>query len=391
VTRTARIVKKFSAIKQRDWDQLDHSDNPFLSYAFLEALEFSGSVSAETGWQPHHLCLFEQDQLVACAPSYLKSHSHGEFVFDWSWADAYQRYGKAYYPKLLTAIPYSPVPGPRLLTRCDHAQTTRLKEELVALAVSQTEELDLSSWHCNFVESGDCDKLQSELLMARTDWQFHWFNRGYENFDDFLAQLRSKKRKNIRRDRRLVTDAGVRFIHKLGGDLDLDELDFVFSCYQQTFFEHGNHPALNHAFFARLADKLPESVLAVIAMRGEQRIAMSMYLTGNKRLYGRYWGCIESVPGLHFETAYHQGIEFCIEKNLDVFEPGAQGEHKISRGFTPVRTHSFHLVRDPVFRTAISDYLQRERSWMEEYRQELGQREPFRVDLKRTGLKSEQP
>jgi predicted N-acyltransferase len=381
VTRTARIVTDIAAIDARDWQALDHHDNPFLSQGFLHALESSGSVSEASGWQPHHLCLFENEHLVGLAPSYLKAHSHGEFVFDWAWADAYRRYGQEYYPKLLTAVPYSPVPGPRLLVQRDHPQAPLLRKELVQLAQTECETLGLSSWHCNFISEPDFQALQQASLLARSDWQFHWFNQGYRSFDDFLATLRSKKRKNIRRDRRLVEQAGIRFVHKTGAQLGPPELEFIHACYQQTFFAHGNHPALNQAFFARLAAQCPQALLAVLALRGEQPLAMSLFLLGGGRLYGRYWGCVEHVPGLHFEAAYHQGIEYCINHGLQVFEPGAQGEHKISRGFTPVRTHSFHLVRDPAFHAAIAEYLRKEHVWLERYRQQLTAHEPFRVEL----------
>ncbi len=381
MTRTTRIVTDIAAIGARDWEALDHHDNPFLSQAFLHALEASGSVSEASGWQPHHLCLFENEHLVGLAPSYLKSHSHGEFVFDWAWADAYQRYGRKYYPKLLTAVPYSPVSGPRLLVQRDHPQGPLLRKELVHLAQTECEALGLSSWHCNFISEPDIKALQQTPLLARSDWQFHWFNQGYRSFDNFLATLRSKKRKNIRRDRRLVEQAGIRFVHKTGAQLGPPELEFIYACYQRTFFEHGNHPALNRAFFTRLAAQCPQALLAVLALRGEQPLAMSLFLLGGGRLYGRYWGCVEHVPGLHFEAAYHQGIEYCIAHGLQVFEPGAQGEHKISRGFTPVRTHSFHLVRDPAFHAAIAEFLQKEHVWLERYRQQLTAHEPFRVEL----------
>ncbi len=381
VTVETRIVTDISIIGQRAWDELDHADNPFVSFAFLAALESSGSVSAATGWQAHHLAVYEDERLLAFAPSYLKSHSHGEFVFDWAWADAYQRHGRAYYPKLLTAVPYSPVPGPRLLVRRDDPRGPALRRRLVQLALAECERLQLSSWHCNFVLEADAAALGHEPLLARTDWQFHWANRDYESFDEFLAQLRSKKRKNIKRDRRLVLEAGVRFEYRAGTNLSQGELEFVNTCYQATFLEHGNHPALNPAFFARLVHDLPDNVLVVLALRGDAPIAMSFCMVGGGRLYGRYWGCLESVPGLHFETCYHQGIEYCIAHGIAVFEPGAQGEHKISRGFIPVATRSFHYVRDAVFRKAIADYLQKELAWMEHYRQQLENLEPFRAPL----------
>ena len=256
-----------------------------------------------------------------------------------------------------------------------------LRGELVKLAQEQCEALDLSTWHCNFVDESDQGALRQETLLERCDWQFHWFNRGYRSFEDFLGTLRSKKRKNIRRDRRLVTEAGVHFVHRTGAELSAAELAFIYACYQQTFLEHGNHPALAKGFFERLAADRPHALLAVIALRGVTPLAMSLYLVGGGRLYGRYWGCVEKIPGLHFEAAYHQGIEYCISNRIEVFEPGAQGEHKISRGFEPVRTRSFHLVRDPAFRAAIREYLHKERGWLDEYGRELRAHQPFRLEI----------
>lgn len=376
-----RVVTDISAIGQLAWNELDHGDNPFVSFEFLCALELSGSVCAASGWQPHHLALYEDERLLAVAPSYLKSHSHGEFVFDWAWAEAYHRHGRDYYPKLLTAVPYSPVPGPRLLVRRTDPRGFTLRQQLVDLALAECERLQLSSWHCNFVLEPDAAALQREPLLARNDWQFHWTNRNYRDFDEFLGQLRSKKRKNIKRDRRLVHDAGVRFEYRSGAELSRHELEFVCACYQQTFLEHGNHPALNQAFFVRLVRDFPQNVLVVLALRGNESIAMSLCLVGGGRLYGRYWGCMETVPGLHFDTCYYQGIDYCISRGIAAFEPGAQGEHKISRGFIPVPTRSFHHVRDTIFRQAIADYLQKERDWMEQYRQHLEELEPFRAPV----------
>jgi predicted N-acyltransferase len=364
---------------------LNHAGQPFLSLAFLRALQQSGSVDAASGWQAHHLALFENDELVAFAPTYLKTHSHGEFVFDWSWADAYQRHDLAYYPKLLTAVPYSPIGGSRLLVRSGHPQAAELRRELISFALQQIEQLGLSSWHCNFVAGEDLPALLEQAneaagtgpLLPRFDWQFHWHNQGFGSFEDFLRTLRSKKRKNMLRDRRLVRDAGIRFRRLPGHELGDQEVDFIFACYQRTFLLHGNHPALNREFFAMLVQDMPEAVLAVFALRDEQPIAMSFFLQGGGRLYGRYWGCLEDLPGLHFETAYHQGIEHCIATGLQVFEPGAQGEHKISRGFSPVKTQSFHFIRDPRFSEAIARYLKQEAEWLQDYQQRLQAHLPF--------------
>jgi hypothetical protein len=379
VSLTTRIISDFSSVSTRDWACLDHADNPFLSHAFLAGLESSGSIGSQTGWRPHHLAVFENEQLAAFAPSYIKAHSHGEFVFDWAWADAYQRNGLQYYPKLLTAIPYSPVSGPRLLTRRDHQDREGMRKELVDLALSECEVNDFSSWHCNFVQDQDLVTLEAmPLLLRRKDWQFHWHNEQYGDFDNFLDKLRSRKRKNIRRERRQVRESGIRFRRINGSELQPAELEFVYRCYISTFKAYGNHPALRKEFFSQLANQLQERFLVVLASRDDEAIAMALFLAGGGRLYGRYWGCTENIPGLHFEVAYYQGIEYCIEHGITVFESGAQGEHKISRGFQPAQTHSFHHVREKVFRAAIAEHLLRENSWLNEYREQLSSQDPFR-------------
>ena len=380
VKLSSRIITDFSSIDPLEWERLDHADNPFLSHAFLAGLESSGSIGAHSGWQPHHLALYENGELAAFAPSYLKSNSHGEFVFDWAWADAFHRHQLPYYPKLLTAVPYSPVTGPRLLTRRGHADEAGLRRRLIKLAVDQCEQADFSSWHCNFISGGDFDALEESDLLARSDWQFHWRNSGYASFEDFLNRLQSRKRKNIRRERRTVEEAGIRFKWKTGGEIDARDIRFIHRCYTGTFHAYGNHPALNEAFFATLATGLQQRMLVSFASCGDERVAMSLFLTGGGRLYGRYWGCVADIPGLHFEAAYYQGIEYCIQNGLEVFESGAQGEHKISRGFMPSRTRSYHYVRNNAFRDAIAEFLAREAGWLDDYRDELLQHSPYRRD-----------
>jgi len=380
VNISSRIITDFSSIAERDWEQLDHADSPFLSHAFLNGLEASGSIGPHVGWRPHHLALYMGDELLAFAPTYVKNNSHGEFVFDWAWADAYHRRRMPYYPKLLTAIPYTPVSGPRLLVRREHHAAPELRRRLIELALEQCREEGFSSWHCNFIAQDDLAELQAAPLLTRSDWQYHWRNQGYASFDDFLGTLRSRKRKNIRRERRQVRDAGIRFHWKSGAELDEQDLEFVHSCYVSTFRVYGNHPVLTKTFFASIAEKLDKGFLVSVASRGDQPLAMSLFLAGGGRLYGRYWGCIEEVPGLHFEAAYYQGIDYCIQQKFEVFESGAQGEHKISRGFMPAKTRSFHFIEDEAFRGAIADYLSREAIWMAEYREQLGRHDPFRRD-----------
>ncbi|MCU0988565.1 MAG: GNAT family N-acetyltransferase [Xanthomonadales bacterium] len=390
MTIATRILSEFSRIDAAEWERLDHHDNPFVSHAFLGALESSGALDARLGWTPCHLALYEGDELVAFAPSYVKSNSHGEFVFDWAWADAYQRHGLSYYPKLLTAVPYSPVTGPRLLTRRGHPDPAGLRRRLVRLAVDTCAQLQLSSWHCNFVAAEDRAALEEADLLPRQDWQFHWVNEGYSGFDGFLERLRARKRKNVLRERRQVEEAGIRFRWLRGRELGDPELEFVQRCYGETFRQYGNHAALNREFFARLAATLGDGLCVAIALRDQRPLAMSLYLQGGGRLYGRYWGCLEQVPGLHFETAYYQGIEFCIANGIGVFESGAQGEHKISRGFRPAATHSFHYLREAAFREPIARYLRQEKVWMLEYREQLAQHDPFRHDpFRQDPLRSE--
>ena len=375
---TARIVTEFASIDPEDWDQLDHGGNPFVSHVFLAALESSGTIDARSGWTPQHLAVFEGDRLLAFAPTYIKTNSHGEFVFDWAWADAYHRHGLAYYPKLLTAVPYSPVTGPRLLTRRGRPDAEELRERLILLALDLCKERGFSSWHCNFTSAADDSALGKAGLLPRGDWQFHWRNRGYGDFDAFLGCLKSRKRKNLRKERRQVREAGVEFRWLRGDELEIGELDFVYSCYVRTFRLYGNHPALRRSFFASIAAGLHDRFLVALATRHGQPVAMSLFLVGGGRLYGRYWGSVEDLPGLHFEAAYYQGIEYAITNGIDVFESGAQGEHKISRGFKPERTRSFHHLREEAFRAAIGQYLDRERAWQAEYRDQLAEHDPFR-------------
>ena len=377
---SARIVPDFNAISPEQWDRLDHADNPFLSHAFLGGLESTGCISPGVGWAPRHLAIYEGNDLVAFAPSYIKSNSHGEFVFDWAWADAFQRHGLPYYPKLLTAVPYSPVTGPRLLTAVDHPRQRDLKRKLVEFAISQCDRSGFSSWHCNFIPDSQKNCFSDVRLLPRSDWQFHWHNDGYRSFDDFLLRLRSRKRKNIRRERRNVREAGIGFEWKSGQNIDSEDARFIHQCYASTFNANGNHPVLKKTFFEQLGPNLMERFQVCIASLEGERLAMSLFLSGGGRLYGRYWGCLEEIPGLHFESAYYQGIEYAIRNKLDVFESGAQGEHKVARGFMPVKTRSFHYVHHESFRDAIAVFLNRERNWLDEYRDELLRHSPYRQE-----------
>jgi Uncharacterized protein conserved in bacteria len=348
-----------------EWDALA-GPQPFLRHAFLHALEDSGCVRAETGWQPQHLGLWQGTRLAAAMPLYLKSHSYGEYVFDWSWADAYERAGGRYYPKLLCAIPFTPVPGPRLLGTNDADRAL-----LIETALGFAREAGLSSFHCLFPQADSDAAFAQAGLMQRSGYQFHWPNPGYDNFDQFLATLAHDKRKKIRQERRKVSDAGLRFETRCGRDIREADWAFFHQCYVHTYRLHRSTPYLNLDFFLRLGERLPEHCMLVLGRRGSRPVCSALGLYDNERLYGRYWGALDYVPGLHFETCYYQGMEFCIEQKLNIFEGGAQGEHKLARGFLPVVTQSRHWLADDRFGQAVGDFLRREGRAVEDYVSEL--------------------
>jgi predicted N-acyltransferase len=375
------IVSSLSEIGQAPWDALvatqgppAASPNPFLSYAFLHALHESGSASAKTGWQPQYIALYEGDTLAAALPLYVKDHSYGEYVFDWAWADAYQRHGLEYYPKLLSAIPFTPVTGARLLARDQRARTALLD---VLRATQRAAEV--SSTHILFPPDTEARQLAEAGYMLRSGVQFHWMNPGYEDFDAFLATLEHKKRKNIRAERRKVREAGVVLRRVRASDALEDDWRFFNRCYRHTYAAHHSTPYLNLDFFLRIANAMPDNLLLVIAQRDGKPIASSLVVHTADTLYGRYWGAIEHVPCLHFETAYYQPLEFCIEQGIATFEGGAQGEHKMARGFLPTRTWSAHWLAHPSFADAIERFLEREGGGIDDYIDELNDRNPFRA------------
>ena len=348
-----------------EWDALA-GPQPFLKHAFLQALEQTRCVSAETGWQPQHLGLWQGTRLVAAMPLYLKSHSYGEYVFDWSWADAFERAGGRYYPKLLCAVPFTPVPGPRLLASSDEG-----RKLLVDAALGFAAEAGLSSFHCLFPNADSDAAFARAGLMQRSGYQFHWPNPGYDTFDQFLATFSHDKRKKIRQERRKVFEAGLRFEIRTARDIRESDWAFFHQCYVHTYRLHRSTPYLNLDFFLQLGDSLPEHCMLVLGYRDGQPLCAALDLFDNERLYGRYWGALDYVPGLHFETCYYQGMEFCIDKQLKLFEGGAQGEHKLARGFLPVVTQSWHWLADGRFGQAVENFLKREGRAVEEYVSEL--------------------
>ncbi len=370
------IVSSLSEIGQSSWDgllALQDEPNPFLSYAFLHALHESGSACPETGWQPQYIALYDGETLAAALPLYVKGHSYGEYVFDWAWADAYRRHGLDYYPKLLSAVPFTPVAGPRLLAR-DAAARAALIEVLVATQHAT----ELSSTHVLFPPEEHARQLRDAGFLLRSGVQFHWLNGGYANFEDFLATLEQKKRKKIRAERRKVRDAGVTLRRVRGVDALDSDWRFFNRCYRHTYAAHYSTPYLNLDFFLRIGREMPENILLVIAERAGRPIASSLVIHTQDTLYGRYWGEIEHVPCLHFEAAYYQPLEFCIEQGIRTFEGGAQGEHKMARGFLPTRTYSAHWLAHPAFADAIERFLEQEAGGIDDYLDELNERTPFR-------------
>ncbi len=375
IVTDVRFHSSIDDIPAHAWDALRPDDNPFVSHAFLAALERTGCIRANWGWQAHHLCLYQDGQLIAAAPLYLKGNSHGEFVFDWSWASAWERAGGDYYPKLLNAAPYSPVPGPRLLAG-NGPQAAARRQALASAMAAFAKRMNISSVHANFLREEELAAFGDEWL-ARSDIQFHWQNRQHAEFADFLAALNHKKRKNIRQERNHVASCGLAIEMRGGSGLSVNEWRRIHALYESTFDAKGNHAALTRAFFLSLGETLGDAVQVAMAHDGHDIVAMALFLQSNDTLYGRYWGGDVDVPGLHFELCYYQGIEHAIRHGLQRFEPGAQGEHKLARGFLPVRTHSRHYLVNEDFRAAVRASLVQEDAAVEEYAQHLHSHSPY--------------
>jgi predicted N-acyltransferase len=369
-TPGVEIRDSLSGVAADAWNALA-AGHPFLRHEFLHALHETGCADEASGWAPRYLTLWQGNSLVGAMPLYAKTHSYGEYVFDWAWADAYHRNGLDYYPKLLCAVPFSPVTGPRLLAR-DRATRSLLVRAALQLAASA------SSLHVLFPTEAEAEELKAHGMLLRRSVQFHWENRGYATFEAFLAELASAKRKKIRQERRRVSEAGVSFRRRAGREIRDEDWAFFTRCYDATYRAHRSTPYLNLAFFRRLGAALPEHTLLVVAEREGRPIAAALNLYTEATLWGRYWGCVAEVPMLHFETCYYQALEFCIERGIRAFEGGAQGEHKLARGFLPVQTVSAHWLRHPRFADAVEKFLERETSGIGSYVDELGEHSPFR-------------
>ena len=364
-------------LEPREWNALSGGTQPFARHEFLAALEHSGCVGPGTGWQPHYLVLRDGAGLAGAAATYLKSHSNGEFVFDFGWAQAYERLGRRYYPKLTLATPFTPATGPRLLVR------TGLDRAAIARALLEALERDtaargVSGVHALFLDEPARAACAAQGWLLRRDCQFHWTNRGYASFDDYLESFTAEKRKKARRERRRVAESGVRFETRFGGELDPPLLERIYALHRDTFLRHGHEPYLTPEFFAEVARRLPESLMVKLALHGHAVVAMAIFFSSHEALYGRYWGAAADFHSLHFEACYHQGIEFCIERRIARFEPGTQGEHKVSRGFEPQLTWSAHFIADRQFRAAIAQYLEREGAAVESYALEVQEHVPYR-------------
>jgi predicted N-acyltransferase len=367
------IIDSLADIDPAQWQALA-GDNPTLAYALLHALHETGCASANTGWSPRYLVLQRDGVLRAAMPLYLKDHSRGEYVFDHAWADAFHRNGIPYYPKLLSAVPFTPVTGGRLLAR-----TAEDRQLLARAAVQVAQQLGTSSLHILFPDDQDKQALADAGYMLREGVQFHWENQDYADFDAFLASMKMEKRKKIRQDRKRVQEAGIHFEHLAGAAITDEVLRFFYQCYVSTYQAHFSKPYLSLAFFRRLLAETPDSLMIVLAKREDAPVAVALNLVGGNVMYGRYWGTQEFVSGLHFETCYVQSIDYCIRHGLARFEGGAQGIHKMSRGLVPTPTWSAHWVADPRFADAIADFLAQETAAMNDYIDELAEHIPFKA------------
>ena len=381
---TARILGALADVPATQWDGLHDGRNPFVSHAFLAGLEAHGCLREEWGWTPRHLALWDGDRLVAAAPGYLKHNSHGEFVFDHAWAHAYAQHGLEYFPKWLCAVPYSPVGGPRLLT-----PRPELRRALLDAFVAGCTRDGLSSAHVNFHDAADEAAFvdgDRDGWLPRLDVQYHWHNPvrdggpAWRDFDEFLAALDHKHRKNIRQERAKVARSGLTFRIVEGSSASDADIAAMHGFYLQTFAEYGNHPALTQPFLHHLAATMPRSLVMFFAEREGRPVAGALCLRGGDTLYGRYWGSSENVPGLHFELCYYQGIDYCLREGLTRFEPGAQGEHKLARGFLPTFVHSRHWIAHPEFRAALRGWCEQEGVSVRRYAQTLASHSPFKRD-----------
>lgn len=380
-----RFINSIHALSAECWNQLCPEHYPFVRHEFLAALEDTGCTSAASGWQVQHLLVEQGDRLIAIMPGYSKTHSYGEYVFDWAWADAYRRHGLAYYPKWINAIPFTPCVGPRLLCQEENC-TSHLIETISRALTTHTAQTHQSGWHCLFPTQVLSEQLHTQHTIQRQGCQFHWFNRGYRNFDEFLAQMSSRKRKNILKERREVNRQGFHFRVKTGSQLSPQDWEIFYALYRTTYLKRSGHKGyLSAEFFQQLGATMSENLVLITAHKTDDItagvIASALFMRDETTLYGRYWGCFEEYQFLHFETCYYQGIDFAIANNLQRFDGGAQGEHKIARGFEPVITYSNHWLAEPDFHSAIQQFVTQEAQGIQAYAEEARRLLPFKNTL----------
>lgn len=378
---TFSCLQSICEINRSDWNQLCGTHYPFLRHEFLSALEESGCTTKRTGWQPAHICAFQNNELIAVMPMYQKTNSNGEYVFDWDWANAYARYQMEYYPKLLTAIPFSPCYGPRIASSLPLVQ---LLPSLYQFISQLCEQYQFSSWHGLFHTRLVSDQLSQQNLLTRIGIQYHWDNDNYVNFDDYLSRFTSRKRKSIKRERKAVSDQNIILSCVEGADITAELLTQFYYCYQLTYLKRGRQGYLNIEFFEKLLASICDQIVLFVAKQAQKIVACAWCFKNtdpqDSVLYGRYWGCLDDFDNLHFETCYYTGLEYCIKHNIQRFDPGAQGEHKIKRGFRPITTYSSHYIADSQFRVAIEDFLEREAAAINEYKVQLTEQLPFKQE-----------
>lgn len=370
-------ITRISDIAALDWNQLTGLAYPFLRHEFLLALEQSGAVAEHTGWLPRHLLVRQAGELLAVMPLYLKLHSRGEYVFDQQWAQAFQQHGVHYYPKWLTAIPFTPCQGARLAIK-DGTKISAVTQLLLNTIQQLAEQYGCSSWHCLFPSSQHLEQLRTQGLSIREGVQFQWFNKGYADFEAFLQTLSASKRKMIKRERKRVAEHGVQCLRLAGTDVSAEQWQIFFEFYAMTYLKRGTAPYLNLTFFQQLAATMGEQLLLVLALKDNKPVAAALSLIGDNTLYGRYWGCFKEYHSLHFEVCYYQGLDYCLEQGLQRFDSGAQGEHKIARGFEPISTYSAHWIKDVRFAKAITQFLSREQNMVQAYKQDAASYLPFK-------------
>ncbi|MEZ5615298.1 MAG: GNAT family N-acetyltransferase [Rhodocyclaceae bacterium] len=372
-----QILESADDLPDADWQRLATGNDPFMSRAFLGAAEASGAAGERMAWRPMHLALRDDaGQLAGLLPLYLRGHSFGDFSRDWNWAAAWEQNGRAYYPKLVSGVPYTPSPGPRLLTA--HAAAADVKPALVEAALALAGELGASSWQCLFVREAESQPLRDAGLLLRRGVQFHWINRGYRDFADFLSGFTAEKRNKLKRERRAAAEAGLEIEVRHGDAIDAPLWHAIHRHYRDTFQRHGNHPAFPPEFFSRAGQALGRRMVVFLAWQGERPVASALCYRDDAVLYGRHWGTDIDCPGLHFELCYHRGIEYAIEHGLARFEPGAQGEHKLARGFEPVPTWSAYWIADPRMRGIAASFLAREDAAMQDYQAETARHLPYK-------------